>query len=58
MLKKVERDFKQTIGNHMRIAILANFMPSVIKDYIYVNVQLTQGTGRSSTKSRRSSGIK
>ena len=36
---KVERDFKQTIGDHMRIAILANFMPSVIKEYIYVNVQ-------------------
>ena len=39
MLKKVERDFKQTTGNHMRIAILANCMPSVIKDYIHVNVQ-------------------
>ena len=39
MLKKVDRDFKQTIGDHMRIAILANFMPLVIKEYIYVNVQ-------------------
>ena len=39
MLKKVDRDFKQTIGDHMRIAKLANFMPLVIKEYIYVNVQ-------------------
>ena len=39
MLKKVERDLKQTIGDHMRIAILANFMPSVIKEYIHVNVR-------------------
>ena len=58
MLKKVERDLKQTIGNHMRIAILANFMPSVIKDYIYVNVQPDTEYRRSSTKSRGSSGTK
>ena len=37
-LKRVKKDYKQTIGNTMRIAILANFMPDAIKDYIYVNV--------------------
>ena len=58
MLKNVERDFKQIIGNHMRIAILGNFMPSVIEDYLYVNVQPDTKYRRSSTKSRRSSGTK
>ena len=38
-LKKVEKDYKQQIGNTMRIAILASFVPDTIKDYIYVNVQ-------------------
>ena len=37
--KKVEKDYKQQIGNTMQIAILASFVPDDIKDYIYVNVQ-------------------
>ena len=38
-LKKVEKDYKQQIGNTMRIAILASFVPDTIKDFIYVDVQ-------------------
>ena len=34
MLKKVDRDYKQVIGDKMRIVILANFVPDAIKDYI------------------------
>ena len=37
-VKVLEKQFKETLSNNMRIAIYTNMLPMTIQDYIYTNV--------------------